>query len=149
MKKDISWMKGSFGISSHYTQGLVKNRSNGKITYQEAIKELSVEKIVDNLCQLGCTHYIFTLTHGKQYLPFPCEALDRLLPGRTCERDFLGELIRALKEKGIRFIAYYNHSCNENADVEWKEACGYAKGGLESLDKFADNINNMIKKRVD
>ena len=104
MKKDISWMKGSFGISSHYTQPLVEKRSNGTMTYAEAVDKLNVEKLADDLLKMGCTHYIFTLTHATQHLPFSCKALDKVLQGRTSKRDFLGELIKALKVRGIRLI---------------------------------------------
>lgn len=146
MKKDISWMKGSFGISSHYTQPLVEKRSNGTVTYAEAIDKLEVERLADDLLKMGCTHYFFTLTHATQHLPFPCKALDEVLQGRTCKRDFLGELIKALKVRGIRLIVYYNHSCNGDDDIAWKEACGYAKGGKDALDKFADNICNIVRE---
>ena len=146
MNKDISWMKGSFGISSHYTQPLVEKRSNGQITYEEAIDKLDVETLADHLMKMGCTHYIFTLTHATQHLPFPCKALDKILKGRTCKRDFIGELIIALQTRGIRLIVYYNHACNGNDDVEWKNACGYAKGGKDSLDRFAENICNIIRE---
>ena len=146
MQKDISWMKGSFGLSSHYTQTVVKYRSNDTKTYQQAIEELDEEKIANTLAELGCTHYIFTLTHGTQYLPMPCATLDRILPGRTCKRDFISDLIKALKNKGIRLILYYNHSCNEGVDPEWEDACGYSKGGKENLDKFASNICDIVRE---
>ena len=61
MKKDISWMKGSFGLSSHYTQTVVKYRSNDTKTYQQAIEELDEEKIANTLAELGRTSkYFFT-----------------------------------------------------------------------------------------
>ena len=140
MKEHISWMRGSFGVSSHYTQAVIDKRSNGAVKYSDAIDALNVEKIADALSQMGCTHYIFTLTHAKQYLPFPCETLNKILGGRTSKRDFLRDLIDALKAKEIRLILYYNHSCNGNDDVLWKEACSYAEGGKDALDKFAENI---------
>ena len=146
MNKDISWMVGSFGISSHYTQPLVEKRSNGSVTYAEAIDHLNAQKLADDICRMGCTHYIFTLTHATQHLPFPCKALDKILPGRTCKRDFLDELIEALNARRIRLIVYYNHSCNGNDDVAWKTACGYAKGGKATLDQFAENICDIVRE---
>ena len=82
-------MKGSFGVSSHYTQPLVEKRSNNKMTYEEAIDKINVEKLADDLLGMGCTHYFFTLTHATQYLPVPCKALDEVLQGRTCKRDMM------------------------------------------------------------
>ncbi len=52
--------------------------------------------------------------------------------------------MRELHARGIRFIAYYNHSCNGNDDVEWKRACGYAAGVAGNLDRFAENICAIV-----
>ena len=71
--------------------------------------------------------------------------LDRILPGRTANRDLVADLIEALSTRGIRFIAYYNHSCNGSDDLEWKKACGYAAGRAGGgLDRFAANICGIV-----
>jgi hypothetical protein len=55
--------------------------------------------------------------------------LDAILPGRTTERDLLGEIAGELRRRGKHFIAYYNHSCNQEEDPEWKDAVGYRTPG--------------------
>ena len=102
----------------------------------------------ETLAAVGARHCIFTLTHAKQYLPFPLAELDRILPGRTAGRDLVGDLVRELHARGIRFIAYYNHSCNGNDDVEWKRACGYAAGVAGNLDRFAEPLTAFGKCEV-
>lgn len=141
---DTSWMAGSVGVSTHWTSHTV-NVDGTRPRYDDAVARFDVRAYADTLAEAGAQHCIFTLTHAEQYLPFPLAALDRILPGRTARRDLVGDLIAALAERGIRFIAYYNHSCNGDDDSAWKTACGYASGAMGGgLDRFADNICAIV-----
>ena len=143
LKADTSWMQNSFGISVHWTAAIISADGN-TLPFPQAVKRFDVERFADTLAAMGATHCIFTLTHAKEFLALPCAALDKILPGRTTERDLIGEIISALKKRSIRFIAYYNHSCNGDDDPEWKKACGYADGINGNLDRFADNICSIV-----
>ena len=143
MEADTSWMAGSVGISTHWTSQSV-NADGMRPAYDEAVRRFDVQAYADTLASAGATHCIFTLTHAEHYLPLPLPVLDRILPGRTAQRDLVADLIEALSDRGIRLIAYYNHSCNGNDDPEWKKACGYAAGATDGLDRFADNICSIV-----
>ena len=105
------WMKGSVGISAHWTPECV--RSDGtSVPYAEMVERFDTEAFAEALKKAGAQHCIFTLAHEYQMLPCPNAALDAIDPGRTSKRDLLGDLIRSLKKRDIRFIAYYNHGCN-------------------------------------
>ena len=136
-------MKGSFGISVHWTAKSVL-LDGTSLPFEEATRRFDVGKFADALASVHATHCIFTLAHARQQLAMPHPILDAILPGRTTKRDLIGELIEVLTQKGIRFIAYYNHSCNGNDDVEWKKACGYADGIHGNLDHFAENICGIV-----
>ena len=112
--------------------------------YQQAVENFDVDRFVSSVVEAGADHCLFTLTHAKQYLAFPNEPLEKLLPGRTTQRDLIGEIADGLTAAGVRFLTYYNHSCNGADDVEWKEACGYAAGINGSLDVFAQNILDIV-----
>ena len=140
---DTDWMAGSVGVSTHWTSHTV-NADGTRPSYEEAVANFDVRAYADALAEVGAGHCIFTLTHAEQKLPFPLAALDRILPGNTAKRDLVGELIEALAPRGIRFIAYYNHSCNGGDDTAWKKACGYAGGVAGGLDRFADNICTIV-----
>ena len=141
---NTSWMAGSVGVSTHWTSHTV-NADGTRPRYDDAVARFDVRAYADTLAEAGAQHCIFTLTHAEQYLPFPLAALDRILPGRTARRDLVGDLIAALAERGIRFIAYYNHSCNGGDDPAWKTACGYASGATGGgLDRFADNVCAIV-----
>ena len=143
-RADTAWMKRSMGLSFHWTDMSV-NLDGTQKTYQEAVEAFPVEAFADAVAEAGAQHCIFTLTHGKNFFPFPIPLVDEVLPGRTSKRDLAGELIRALKKRGIRFIAYYNHSCNDNDDVAWKTANGYANGPGHDLDRFAGIICGIVQ----
>jgi hypothetical protein len=141
---DTAWMAGSVGISTHWTSHTA-NADGTRPSYEEAVGNFDVRAYADTLVAIGAKHCIFTLTHAEQYLPFPLVALDRILPDRTARRDLVGDLIAALSSRSIRFVAYYNHSCNGIGDPLWKKACGYADGAAGgSLDRFADNICSIV-----
>lgn len=136
-------MRGSVGVSSHWTSDTL-GRNGERPGYREMVAAFDAAAYAESLASAGAGHCIFTLTHAHQYLPFPLAELDRLLPGRTADRDLLGDLVRELHSRGLHLIAYYNHSCNGRDDVEWKEACGYATGVAGDLDRFSDNICSIV-----
>ncbi len=143
-KADTAWMRGSYGISVHWTADTVCQDGTA-LPYEEAVNRFNPDAFADSLAEAGAQHCIFTLTHAKEYLALPHPVLEKILPGRTTKRDLIGEIIEALDKRGIRFIAYYNHSCNGNGDPEWKKACGYAAGVRGDLDQFAKNICDIVE----
>lgn len=143
-RANTDWMKKSIGVSFHWTDMSVNLDGTSKV-YQEAVDAFPVDPFADALADAGAQHCIFTLTHGKNFFPFPNPVADKILSGRSSRRDLAGELMRALKARGIRFIAYYNHSCNNGDDPEWKEACGYADGPGHDLDRFAANYCGIVR----
>ncbi|MBR5742944.1 MAG: alpha-L-fucosidase, partial [Clostridia bacterium] len=134
------WMRSSVGISFHWTTHSVLP-DGGSLSFAGAAERFDAESFVKTAAESGADHVIFTLTHAEQYLALPCAALEAILPGRTTRRDLIGEIAAGLRKKGVRFIAYYNHSCNGDDDLPWKEACGYA---ASDLDRFAGNVASIV-----
>ncbi len=143
-RADTSWMRGNFGISVHWTSQSVR-LDGTRLPYEAAVNAFDPETFAESLAAVGARHCIFTLTHAEEYLALPHPLLEKLLPGRTTRRDLIGELIAALDRRGIRFIAYYNHSCNQHGDAAWEKACGYADGIHGNLDRFAENICGIVE----
>lgn len=67
--------------------------------------------------------------------------LDRILAGRTCERDLIRELAEALAAKEKQMLLYYNHSCNSRQDAAWEQAVGYHASNKE---RFAENLMEIV-----
>ena len=143
------WMRGSFGLSVHWTAQCALEDGT-QVPFEEAVDRFDVERFADALESVGARHCIFTIAHGLQKMPCPNAALDAIDSGRTTKRDLVGELIAALGRRGIRFIAYYNHSCNGNDKgglvKAWKTKCGCPcdDDGTGSMETFASNYCAIV-----
>lgn len=137
------WMKNSVGVAFHWTSKSVCTDGT-HLPYREAVESFDAERFAADVVQCGADHCLFTLTHAEQYMAFPNEPLERILPGRSVQRDLIGEIADGLQRAGVRFLVYYNHSCNDDDDVAWKNACGYAAGRGGDLDAFARNICDIV-----
>ena len=140
----MDWMRTSVGVSVHWTTHTAA-QDGSRATYAQAVEGFDAARFVRSLKQAGAQHCIFTLTHAEQYLALPCAPLEEILPGRTTVRDLIGEVAEGLTREGIRFISYYNHSCNGQDDPAWKAACGYAAGEKGNLDAFAGRIADIVR----
>lgn len=141
------WMRGSFGLSVHWTAQCALEDGT-QLPFEEAVNRFDVERFAEALESVGARHCIFTITHGLQKMPCPNAALDAIDPGRTTKRDLVGELISALGKRGIRFVAYYNHSCNGDFALvkEWKKKCSYPcdDDGTGNMETFASNYCAIV-----
>lgn len=122
---NTDWLaKCHYGIGVHWTAQTVP-RTGPPLSFQKAVDAFDVKRFVKQVVYAGADYLLFTSTHALQMLPAPHPVIDRILPGRTCQRDLLGELAYALAAKGMPLLVYYNHSCNGQDDPEWRKAVGY------------------------
>lgn len=142
------WMRGSFGVSVHWVCGL-PCADGTTIPFEDAVNGFDVKAFADSLAEVGARHLVFTTAHGRQVMAMPNAALDAIEPGRTTKRDLFGEILDACQRRDIRVIAYYNHSCNGDADhvTAWKKACGcpFVKGGGGDMRAFASNVCAIVR----
>ena len=114
-----------FGISTHWTAQSQPVGQDDWLPFNEAVDRFSASGYVDQAARAGAEYVIFTGAHALQMLPAPSAAIDRIALGRTTTRDLIGELADACHARGLRFILYYNHSCNSADDSAWEHAVGY------------------------
>jgi alpha-L-fucosidase len=112
------------------------------VAFQKAVEAFRLDAFMDSVCRSGADYVIFTATHALQMLACPHPVVDGILPGRTCQRDLLGELAQALRREGKRLILYYNHSCNRRDDPEWEQAVGYHD---QPKDRLAANLTAIVR----
>ena len=135
------WLaKCRFGIGIHWTAQTVP-RSGPPKPFQQAVADFDLRGFIAAVEYAGADYVLFTAAHALQMLPAPHPVLDKILPGRTCERDLIGELAEALAAKRKHFLVYYNHSCNQQQDSAWEQAVGYHAPNKEN---FADNLLNIV-----
>src|SRR5574344_603202 len=152
---DTSWMPGSFGVSYHWTAGIVRDNSPspsiwGAAEWNRSVNAFDTDALAESAQQSGADYVIFTVAHALQQLPCPSARLDRILPGRTATRDLVSDLIDSLAKRNIRLILYYNHSCNGQDDPPWMDACGYNSITNEAdMARFANNICGIVEELSD
>ena len=132
-----------YGIGFHWTTWTMP-RVGEPVSFPEAVEAFDVPALVDLARRTGAGHVLFPATHALHWLPGPNPEVDRILPGRTCERDLLGEIADALAAVGLPLIVYYHHGLNERGaehDPAWAEAVGaYA----EDLSVYYDNYCRVL-----
>lgn len=133
-RADASWFAACpFGVSTHWTALSQAVHPADWRPFPETVAKFDVERFADKIASSGASYLIFTSCHALQWLPGPCDAIERVLPGRTNKRDMIGDLARALHQRDVHFIAYYNHSCNHGDDPAWELAVGYHEPDKSSL----------------
>lgn len=146
IRGDASWMvEGKYGIFVHWS-----SRSHGFNNdkpradwFQESVEMFDVEVFANAIERTGAAWVTFTATHQGFYWPGPSDAIDRIAPGRTSERDLLGEVIDALDERGIRTLFYLHTGYNGYDPVVWREAVG---ANDPDPDVFSDNIEAILRE---
>jgi hypothetical protein len=146
IRGDASWMvDGKYGIFVHWS-----SRSHGFNNdqpradwFQKSVEMFDVEVFADAIERTGAAWVTFTATHQGFYWPGPSEAIDRIAPGRTSERDLLGEIIDALDARGIRTLFYLHTGYNGYDPEVWREAVGANEADTQI---FSDNIESILRE---
>lgn len=122
-RADFSQLHGTgYGIGFHWISGTYP-REGKPLPYCEAVEAFDVDTFVKQALETGAGHMLFTTTHARQCFPGPHPEIERILPGRTCQRDLIMEIADGLAAAGIKLMVYYNQGiCGH--DPEWMDAVG-------------------------
>ena len=129
-----------YGIGVHWTAQTVP-RTGAPKPFQKAVADFNLDGFMAAVERAGADYVLFTAAHALQMLPAPNAVLERILPGRTCERDLIAEMADALAASGKHLLVYYNHSCNHRQDAAWEDAVGYHARDKE---RFAKNLMDIV-----
>ncbi len=145
IRGDASWMvAGKYGIFVHWSamsHGFTGNEPRAK-WFQKSVDIFDVNVFADAIERTGAGWVTFTATHKGFYWPGPNAALDKILPGRTAERDLLGEIINELDRRGIRTL-FYLHTAYNGYETEFRKAAGAQDGDKK---RFSDNIEAILRE---
>lgn len=132
-----------YGIGVHWTTWTAPRQGPVK-PFPQAVEEFDVERFADQAAEAGAGHVLFTANHALHWLPCPNPEVDRILPGRTCQRDLLMELADTLETRNIKLMLYYHHGTDDVSrdDPEWFDACG---AGRKDQTQFYDNYRKIIQ----
>jgi hypothetical protein len=124
MRACTDWfVAAKYGVMFHWETRTQPRRGPQK-PFPDAVHDLDVDSLAAMVQQTGAGYVIFTSIHGVHWFPAPIQAIEKILPGRTCQRDLIGDLADALNERGIRLMLYY---CSGGSEKAWARASGYDK----------------------
>jgi alpha-L-fucosidase len=124
-----------YGLMVHWMPGVTPRSGQAK-SFPDAVRDFNVNAFADMVKQSGASYLIFTAVHGTQWFPGPSEVHERILPGRSCDRDLIGDLANAMQKRGVKLILYYHHGVG---DYEWSKASGF----------FRKDKSNFFKNEYD
>ena len=129
-----------YGVGFHWTTATLP-RSGEPLPYPEAVARFDVDAFVAQVVAMGAGHVLFTSTHSRHHMPGPNPEVDRIMPGRTCERDLLMDLADGLGAAGIGLMVYYNSGIH-TGDPEWRKAVGAEE---DDPSRFLENWAAVIR----
>lgn len=117
--------------------------------WDQKVEDFDVEAFVDMVESTGAEYVVWSATWGNQYISAPIKSLDKIISGRTTQRDLLGEMANLLHNRGIKLIFYYHYGyeCYHSRDMPWLEAVGGLKGDKTQLYENLMTIVSEVGER--
>jgi len=103
--------------------------------------DINVEAVADEIARLGFEYVLITDFHGFGTMLHPSEASDRWRgKGYASERDLIGEMIAALKKRGIGFVLFTHpvagHTYTDKKELGWDDP-------TDNYKRYNDFINDI------
>ena len=119
-----------YGLFVHYVPGLTIYPDGKRCDdLNELTNAFDAQLFADDLAKMKVEYVIFTAWHANMNLLYPSKKMDFWRPGHTANRDMIGDLVRAVKAKGIKVYCYTHprDGIDFRNDQE-KEATGWGIG---------------------
>lgn len=132
---------GRYGLQFHWTS-MSCPKQGKRLAYQEAVEKFDVVRFADIVSEAGAGHVILTTSHAEFFFPGPNEAIDALMPGRTCQRDLIQEIIDELAKRNISLLLYWHmgHDSWDDPDGWWKRM----EWSYENAEAFEKHFCDII-----
>jgi len=143
MRASTEWFTSAgYGVTFHWTARTQPRRGSMK-PFPKAVRDFDVNAFADMVQETGAGYTIFTSTHEPHIFPAPIQAMERILPGSTCQRDLIGEIADALSERGIKLILYYPAGRSEG---EWGKVSGWVEDRTRYFSNFCAIFREMGRR---
>lgn len=130
-----SFLKTKYGFFVHYVWagkggGLSIDRNGGRPENFDAFAEaFDVQGFADDMAAWQVEYVLFTAWHANINPLFPSETMRRWgLQDHACRRDLLGEVIKALKARGIPVVLYTHPRDGHDLHGVEREKTGWGTG---------------------
>ncbi|HAK96310.1 MAG TPA: hypothetical protein DCM87_15285 [Planctomycetes bacterium] len=148
LRADTRWLQECrYGLMCHWTSQTFPRRGERK-AYAHAVRDFDVEGFADQVQATGAGFVVFTTSHARHFFPAPLEALDRILPGRTAQRDLVADLAASLGRRGVKLLLYYH--LGSSSDPAWLEAAAFWETDARGLfSNWTDMIGDAGRRYGD
>ena len=144
--------KTKYGLFVHYVwagkYGHLTVDRNGKppATMEAMANDFDVQGFANDVSAWGVEYVIFTAWHANINPLFPSETMKKWgMADHTCKRDLIGEIIAALKAKGIKVILYTHprdgHDLRGDERINTSWGLGKSKNPANSWDPDWDQFD--------
>jgi len=129
------FLKSKYGFFVHYVWagkggGLTIDRNGGRPENFDAFAEsFDVQGFANDMAQWQVEYVLFTSWHANINPLFPSETMRKWgMADHACKRDLLGDVIKALKAKGIPVVLYTHPRDGHDLHGEEREKTGWGAG---------------------
>jgi autotransporter-associated beta strand protein len=144
------WKTMKHGFFVHYawdgSGGVTLNADGSKpVSINDVADRFDAAGFADDLESMGVEHVIFTAWHANFYPLYPSSAMDKVHPGRSPNRDMIGDMITAVRAKGIR-VLLYTHPWQP---IDWNNVIETHNNLIndvyaELIDRYGDRIEGLF-----
>jgi hypothetical protein len=144
MRSSTAWMRAArYGLQFHWTS-MSQPRHGAKKPYQAAVGDFDAQRFARMIRDTGAGYVILTTSHAEYFFPGPIQAINRIMPGRTADRDLVKDLIDSLGQFGIRLMLYYHVGHDHFAEPDgWWKRTGF---NPEEPEKFLQSWCSIISE---
>lgn len=106
------WMKGKWGLMTHYLMAWQAREFNLPQTaeqWNKMVNEFDVEALADQIKSTGASYHILTIGQGTTHFLTPSPLFDKLFttgPSNCSTRDLIADMAEADAKRGIKLIVY-------------------------------------------
>lgn len=152
LKKRVNadWFKDAgYGIMFQWTNRATPQTGNTIKDWNKKVNDFDMDYFINMVESSGAAYVVWSVTWGEQFISAPIKSLEKLLTGRTTERDLLGEMADRLADKNIKLLYYYHYGydCYHSKDSLWMQAAGGYEADKTILYKNVSNIIAEIGER--
>lgn len=153
-----SFRRMKYGYFVHYVfGGTRKSDGNWPTDANDMANRFDATGFAEDLQSIGVEYVIFTAWHYNVVCLWPSAAMEQWMPGHTVNRDLLGDLLDAVKAKGIRVLFYTHprdgHDMNtaDQITTGWGPGSGSYDPDWNQFDraKWNDFINDIYADLID
>ncbi len=124
-----SFRRMNYGFFAHYAlKGTLKSNGQRPADANEMADLFDASGFAEDLQSMGVEYVIFTAWHYNMICLWPSAAVDEWMPGHTVNRDLLGDMINAVKAKGIRVLIYTHPRDGHDMNAADQIASGWGIG---------------------